>query len=227
MKFLYATVGLATLAVATPTSAASSLQKRQFWMGGTTTGQTANEYTQYGCRDVIFIFARGSGEPGNLGYEVGPGVSNGLKSQYGDSNVATEGVDYAAAFDTNVAAGGTSDTAGIQEMHDLLSDAASKCPDSKIVAGGYSQGAALTHRAIEDLPDSVKDAIVGAVTFGDTQNQQDGGRIPNFPTEKTLVICNDGDLVCSGSLTITAAHLDYGKHVDEAVKFLVGKIGGA
>lgn len=87
-----------------------------------------------------------------------------------------------------------------------------------------SQGAALTHRAVEDLSSAVKDKIVGAVTYGDTQNLQDGGQIPNFPPEKTLVICNDGDAVCAGTLTILAPHLDYVRRVPEAVSFLVGRI---
>ena len=33
------------------------------------------------------------------------------------------------------------------------------------------QGAAVNHRAIEDLSADVKDQIAGVVTFGDTQNR--------------------------------------------------------
>ena len=90
-----------------------------------------------------------------------------------------------------------------------------------------SQGAALVHRAIEGQSAAVKNKIVGVITYGDTQNLQDGGRIPNFPPEKTLIICNTGDAVCVGTLTILAPHLDYVRRVSEAVKFLVGKIGTA
>jgi cutinase len=89
-----------------------------------------------------------------------------------------------------------------------------------------SQGAALTHRAIEDLPQNVKDKIAGVVTYGDTQNQQDGGKIPNFPANKVLVICNTGDAVCRGTLTILAPHLDYVRRVPEAVAFLTQKVNG-
>ena len=90
-----------------------------------------------------------------------------------------------------------------------------------------SQGAALVHRAIEDLSDSIKNQIVGVVTYGDTQNLQDGGRIPNFPTNKLKIICNTGDLVCVGTLTILTPHLDYVRRVPEAVSFLTGKLQAA
>jgi cutinase len=90
-----------------------------------------------------------------------------------------------------------------------------------------SQGAALVHRAVEDQPQAVKNKIVGAVTFGDTQNTQDRGRIPNFPTDKTKIICNIGDAVCLGTLTILTPHLDYVRRVPEAVSFLTDKIRAA
>lgn len=91
----------------------------------------------------------------------------------------------------------------------------------------FSQGAALVHRAVENLAQSVKDKIVGVVTFGDTQNLQDNGQIPNFPASKVLVICNTGDLVCAGTLTILEPHLDYVRRVPEAVAFLTQKITAA
>jgi len=73
----------------------------------------------------------------------------------------------------------------------------------------------------------VKAKIAAAVTFGDTRNQQDGGAIPNFPAAKTKIICNSGDAVCAGTLTILAPHLDYVRRVPEAVAFLVARINVA
>ncbi|KAH8600989.1 cutinase [Bisporella sp. PMI_857] len=172
------------------------------------------------------MFARGSTEAGNMGTICGPPTAQGLKDKYGDASVAIEGVDYAAALNTNFLPGGA-DPAGIAEMKDLLTTAASQCPDSVLVAGGYSQGAAVTHGAIEDLPENVKSQIAGVVTFGDTQNQQDKGQIPNFPANKTKIICNTGDLVCVGTLNITAAHLDYARRAPEAISFLTSKIDAA
>lgn len=80
---------------------------------------------------------------------------------------------------------------------------------------------------MENLPQNVKDKIAGIVTYGDTQNQQDNGQIRNFPREKVRVICNTGDLVCRGTLTILPAHLDYVRRVPEAVSFLSSRIRAA
>lgn len=65
MRFF--TAFLATLAVtafAAPAadlglSKAIELEKRQ-------TATTSNEFTRFGCRNVLFFFARGSTEPGNM-----------------------------------------------------------------------------------------------------------------------------------------------------------------
>ncbi|TDZ38558.1 putative cutinase 1 [Colletotrichum spinosum] len=190
------------------------------------TGLTSKEFTRGGCRDIIFIYARGSTQLGNMGDQPGPQTSDGLKRKYGDRSVATEGVDYPALLTTNLEPGGA-DPRDAAVMKKLLTDAATKCPGAKIVAGGYSQGGAMGHRAIEGLSDDVKSRIVGVVFFGDTQNQQDRGQIPKFPKGKVKIICNGPDDICRGTLNVKPAHLDYAKRAPEAVDFLVGKIGSA
>lgn len=104
---------------------------------------------------------------------------------------------------------------------------ASQCPDSVIVSGGYSQGAAVNHRAIEELPSNVQDQIAGVVLYGDTQKQQDNDQIPNFPKDKVKIICQIGDAVCRGTLTVLPAHLTYGARADEGIEFLTTQIRGA
>lgn len=112
-------------------------------------------------------------------------------------------------------------------MQDTLNAMAQKCPDSVIVAGGYSQGAAVNHRAIEELDAAVQDQIAGVVLYGDTQKQQDGNQIPNFPADKVKIICQAGDAVCRGQLVVLPAHLTYGARADEGVQFLVQQVKGA
>ena len=55
-----------------------------------------------------------------------------------------------------------------------------------------SQGAAVNHRAIEDLSQAVKNQIAAVVTFGDTQARADNQQIPNFPKDKLKI---DVDLI--------------------------------
>jgi len=90
----------------------------------------------------------------------------------------------------------------------------------------YSQGTAVVSNAISELSSSVKDKVKGVVFFGYTKNLQNLGAIPKFPRNKLEVYCEIGDLVCTGSLIITASHLTY---VDEAATvapaFLARKIG--
>ncbi|KAK4215090.1 cutinase-domain-containing protein [Rhypophila decipiens] len=204
----------ASLASAAPAS------KRQTW-----TGEWSQEFSYTGCKPIIFIWARQTSAPGNMGVSVGPALSNGLKTYFGAQNVATQGVNYLALIETNFYPGG-GPPYGIYEMQVLLANAAIYCPQSKIVAAGYSQGAAITHRAVEALPQYVKDRIAGIVTFGDTQALQDGGRIKGYALEKTLIICNQGDLVCLGTAYIAPTHFPsyYLQRVPEAVSFLVGRI---
>ncbi|KAI1747869.1 carbohydrate esterase family 5 protein [Xylaria castorea] len=187
------------------------------------TGTTANDYLNGGCKDVIFFFARGTGQAGNVGDQPGPQTADGLISALGASKVAIQGVDYGAALLTNVLPGGC-DPREAKDFATLLSGAAQSCPSSKLVVSGYSQGAALVHAAVEQLASSSRARIFAAVTYGDTQRQQDGGRIPNFDASWTLILCNIGDLVCEGTLIITSAHLSYTSSVPSGVNFVVSKI---
>jgi cutinase len=76
-------------------SGISSLKaKRQSLLGSGST--TSNDVTDNsGCKELTFIFARGSDEMGNMGSVVGPPVATQLKSLTGDK-VSVQGVTYAA-----------------------------------------------------------------------------------------------------------------------------------
>ncbi|KAG9191835.1 cutinase [Alternaria panax] len=181
------------------------------------------------CPRTIFIFARGSTEAGNMGTLVGPFTGNALKSAYGASNVWVQGVGgpYTAGLAENTLPAGTSQAA-IREAQRLFNLAASKCPNTPITAGGYSQGAAVMSNAITGLSAAVQNQIKGVVLFGYTKNLQNGGRIPNFPTSKTAIYCETGDLVCTGTLVITPAHLLYSDEAAvQAPIFLRAQIASA
>jgi cutinase len=85
----------------------------------------------------------------------------------------------------------------------------------------------VTHGAIGQLSASVIARIVGVTLFGDTRYQQEGGKIAGYPTSETKIYCAVGDLVCDGTLTITAAHLSYGSDAADATSFLVNRINAS
>ncbi|KAI4643536.1 hypothetical protein J4E93_006546 [Alternaria ventricosa] len=161
-----------------------------------------------------------------MGSIIGQPLGDELRREYGD-DLAIEGVDYAALLSTNYLPGGT-DLVSEREMRGILEDINSQCPSAIIVCGGYSQGAAVNHRAIEDLSTSVKNQIAGVVTFGDTQNRRDNQQIPNFPRDKLQIFCGGliRDTVCDGNLAgaVLLPHLSYGDDAEEAGEFLIGKI---
>lgn len=220
MKFTAAIALLAGSAAALPT-----VEPRQL---GSSVGSTVNELSNGACRDITFIFARGSTEIGNFGSTVGPPTCSGLKRAYGNDKVACQGVGspYTASVGTNVLPEGTN-SAAYGEAERLFNLAATKCPNTIIVGGGYSQGAAVMVASVRRLSDDVKSRIAGVVLYGNTRNAQEGGKIPSFPAEKAKTYCNISDGVCGGGLVVTAGHLTYQVDVPDAVKFLQQRISAA
>ncbi|CAK1354853.1 putative cutinase 1 [Cercospora beticola] len=189
---------------------------------------SSDELENGSCRQVTFIFARGSTETGNMGTVVGPQTCAALKSLLGSENVACQGVGgpYLGTLIANTFPRGTSDAA-IQEAIRLFTLANTKCPDTIVTSGGYSQGTAVIAAALSDLTTqapAVVDQVAGAVLFGYTHNKQNGGRIPNYPTEKTKVFCAPGDVLCDGLLLVLPPHYTYGSDAGSAAEFLAQRV---
>lgn len=98
--------------------------------------------------------------------------------------------------------------------------AATQCPQTTVVMGGYSQGSAVVDNAIQQMPAAQQKMVAGVVVWGFTRAEQDNLQIPGYPVAQTKVFCATGDLVCNNTLTITAAHLSYGRNADESGAFL-------
>lgn len=150
-----------------------------------------------------------------------------LEAKLGASGVWVQGVGgpYTAGLAENALPAGTTQAA-IGEAQRLFNLAASKCPSTPIVAGGYSQGTAVMSNAISSLKASVKDLIKGVVLFGYTKNLQNLGRIPDFPAAKTEVFCRSTDLVCFGTLIVGVGHFLYADEARlEAPRFLISQLG--
>ncbi|RBA20532.1 cutinase [Fusarium proliferatum] len=176
------------------------------------------------CPTAILIYARGSTEPGNLGITVGPILAEAMQLAIPDIWIQGVGGPYKADLAPNFFPEGTTD-ASIDEAKRLFQMAYTKCPDTPVVTAGYSQGTVVVGYALSELDGAVQNQVVGAALFGYTKNEQLGGRIPNYPTDRTKIFCLPTDLVCDGTLFILPAHFLYG--ADAAVpgpEFLVGQI---
>ncbi len=101
------------------------------------------------CPDIEVVFARGTNDAPGLGDVGGPFV-DALRSKVGGRSVGAYAVNYPASFDFLAAAGGANDaSAHIQYM-------VNTCPNTRLVLGGYSQGA-----AVMDVISAVPIAAVG------------------------------------------------------------------
>ncbi|KAK2590130.1 hypothetical protein QQS21_012183 [Conoideocrella luteorostrata] len=180
------------------------------------------------CPKVIFIYARATNEPLNMGVSAGPIVASKLEDHYGESNIWVQGVGlpYLAVPPPNIYPNGASQEA-INEAARLFLLAQSKCPNSPVVAGGYSQGTGVIVGAVRQLSQSVQQQIKGVVLFGYTRNKENGGRIPDFPPKRTKVFCAPGDALCDGTVVVVSpAHFTYfDEAADEAPAFLIQSVG--
>ncbi|KAM5343090.1 hypothetical protein ACJ41O_014056 [Fusarium nematophilum] len=171
------------------------------------------------CKDVTVVFARGTSEMGNVGSVAGPPFFQALAEQVGSDKLAVQGVEYAASVSGIMQMG---DKAGSEKMASLVKQAFEKCPETKVVMSGYSQGAMLVHNAAKSLPTDITGKVSAVVNFGDPFQKQ---AIQGVAAERVKIICHSSDSVCTGSFAITADHLNYNKDAKTAADFVVKAIG--
>jgi cutinase len=95
------------------------------------------------CPDVEVVFARGTFEPPGVG-DTGQAFVDALRSKVGGKSVDVYPVNYPASLDFSTAA------AGIIDATNKVRDVVANCPSTKMVLGGYSQGAAVIAYTTED-----------------------------------------------------------------------------
>ncbi|KAJ4382578.1 hypothetical protein N0V86_001800 [Didymella sp. IMI 355093] len=195
---------------------ATRLSKRQY------TGDTYNQLTDgTACRRVTVIWARGTTQEGNVGSpdSEGPTFFNALASRLGGtSQLAIQGVTYPADVFGFLAGG---DAGGATTMFNLINQAISKCPSTKIVVTGYSQGAQLVHTATQRLTAAAAAKVSAVVTFGDADRDETFGSVA---TSKVLIICHEGDNICDNGIIITPQHRNYEIDAPTAAAFVAGKV---
>lgn len=153
------------------------------------------------CPDVEVIFARGTNEPTGLG-RVGDALVDSLRQQTGGLNILPYGVNYAASKLQLHGGDGANDTI------DRVKKSVEKCPNTKIVLGGYSQGASVMDIVAgvpiggiswgSTLPAQYANNIAAVVTFGDVADRA-GGSLPTKSAmlgSKAADYCNPNDPIC-------------------------------
>ena len=179
-----------------------------------------------GCTDIEVVFARGTNEDPGLG-RIGSAFVNSLRNKVGGRSVGTYAVNYPASFDFLAAAGGANDASGhIQWMMN-------NCPNTRLVLGGYSQGAAVIDviAAVPvpgigfnaPLPPNTPEHVAALVAFGNPSAKV-GLPLTASPVwgGRSVDLCNFGDPVCSPGDDV-AAHRAYdGGPADQAASFAAG-----
>jgi cutinase len=197
------------------------------------------------CSAVEVMFARGTLEAPGVG-ATGQAFVDSLNAQLGGTPVGVYGVDYPASLDFQAAAQGVGDaTTKVEQI-------AASCPDTKIVLGGYSQGAAVAGYTTFDaipaglsLPDDITGPMPPAIAkhvaavalFGTPDdwflNLVDKSApsiaIGHLYTAKTVQECNTGDPVCFAGGLDRSAHSAYKDNgtTDQAAAFVAKQLHSA
>ena len=185
------------------------------------------------CPDIEVVFARGTAEAGGVG-RVGQAFTDALSAQVGGRTVSSYAVNYPASYDFLTTADGATDTTS------HISQMALSCPSTKIVLGGYSQGAAVMDMLAGVPPLGNKIGEIGsapplsptaAVTvaavaaFGNpaTKFGNPLSSVGMF-AGRAIDLCKDGDPICSDGRN-PLAHRGYEDAMaQQAASFAAGRV---
>jgi len=187
------------------------------------------------CPDIEVVFARGTAEPPGLGF-TGTSFAEAVRLQSGGRSVGTYAVNYAASADFNhpaVVLHGALD--GIRDAQGHLRFMAANCPGTRIVLGGYSQGAVVAGLATmggmppgvrpeyaadvpPPMPPEIANHVAAVVLFGSPSDRfmHDIGApvvaVGPLYEGKTVEYCIPLDTICNGAPAgqPNALHVLYG-----------------
>ena len=200
------------------------------------------------CPDVEAVFARGTSEPPGVG-GVGQAFVDALRARVGDRSLAVYPVNYPASSDFSAGVEFAATVVeGIRDAANHVEATAANCPNTKIVLGGFSQGAAVagftTSAVVPEgvpaafvpppMPPEVANHVAAVVLFGKPSDQwlRDAGAptvvIGPLYVPKTIDLCADGDTICNGAPLggPTVAHASYGFNgmVNQAADFAASRL---
>ena len=216
--------------------------------GGALVAAPSAPATAEPCPDVEIVYARGTAEPAGVG-QVGQAFVDALRAQVPNKSVDVYPVDYLA----NTQFGDRMEFArsvvdGIRDAGAHAQAISTNCPDTRIVLGGFSQGAVVagfvTSATVPEgvpadlvpapLPPQVADHVAAVTLFGmpSAAWMQNFGAPPVVIgpryASKTINLCSPGDEICDGTPggMPGMAHLMYGANgmVNQAATFTASRL---
>jgi cutinase len=192
---------------------------------------TAPSATADPCPDIEVVFARGTNDAPGLG-RPGQAFADALSAQIGGRTLTTYAVNYPASYDFLAAADGAADATN------HISQMAVTCPSTRIVLGGYSQGAAVVDMlagvpplgnkigeigSAPPLPGSLLPNIAAVAVFGNPATKFSNPITSSVFGGKAIDLCKDGDPICSRGRN-PFAHSDYvtAGLTDQAANYVAG-----
>jgi cutinase len=194
------------------------------------------------CANVEVLFARGTNEAPGVG-ATGQAFVDALNARMPGKSIAVYPINYPASLNFGQA------TEGIADASNTIQSIATSCPATKIVLGGYSQGAAVAGYTTADsvpagvdvpaglgpLPSSVASHVSSVVLFGTPDpwfmnlvaSDAPAINIGSAYASKTLQLCATGDPVCFPGGLDRSAHSSYKDNgmAVQAADYVAGKLG--
>lgn len=163
------------------------------------------------CSDVEVVFARATDEPVGLG-GIGGGFVELLRQKANGKSVGAYAVDYPATGDFAY-----SMPLGAEDANEHVRSTIANCPDTRIVLGGYSQGAGvidlitgvnLLGYPLNPLPPEAVDRVAAIAVFGNPSRRFGDGPITLSPGygAKAVDYCWPLDPVCTKGGGVPLAH---------------------
>ena len=184
------------------------------------------------CPDIEVVFARGTDQAPGVGV-IGQGFVDSLRPQVGGRSLGVYAVDYPASHDS-----ANSASAGAKDASAHVAYMAANCPATRMVLGGYSQGAVvidlITAAGVPPqgfvpapMPPAVADHVAAVAVFGNPWDKLPG--VPLTTTNplygaKAIDLCNPGDPVCSDGQDWKAHELYVPWMVNKAATFAASRL---
>jgi cutinase len=185
------------------------------------------------CNDVEVVFARGTSEPAGIG-RVGQALVDALTPLIGGRTIGAYGVNYPATYDFLTAQDGATDATN------FISSVVAQCPSTRIVLGGYSQGAAVIDMlagipplgnkigevgSAPPLPLNLDNSVAAVAVFGNPSTKFSIPITNSVFGGRAIDLCADGDPICSrGRNPFAHTHYESSDFIPQAAGFIAGLV---